>query len=1021
MWGGVVVLFAAIIFSSAANAGRLVGKWDFNNYDPQNPTSAAILAPSVGNLSAIPCTGTSSSVEVTDGTLGSIGVVNTGLQEGDWALSIPKGSHIKIPLPSGIVHDKSWMLRLRFYCPSAQSGKLRSLIVADMNTFRPLWCISWLNLIQGDERVFGTAGEENGNSINGMGVQKQNGAKDFRLVSPDTWHSFTAHFGPTGASSTLDGYRSVSLWDIADVRSQFTTDGFLVCAGENGELCYISSVEVWEDTPIYRDVNGPSYVSADSRTVFANCSILDIRDMYISVKGLGSWNNYGRVMSSWEHIVSTDDSGKPIGVKIDCRGRKESDAILLGFDANGENIDGNSLRMQWSLAWPNPYFTINGDFTSSSSHQVAPSSWDGNGYSPFNIYALPFRPLDGSVNWSMQMGTGKFGNPIFSIVGDNPTLTFDADPYANSLTLDCGRGDGHANVRFAYASDNLKVMSSIGELKITDGVTLTVPDSVVVGGMLSLTSGAKMLIDIAGISLSNGDVLFTAGRGILLPTGKTISDLVEVPGGSVKLSDDCTQILLVPDKSIVVTAVWTGLGDRNNVSDPLNWTCYNYAGAVLDGELPGKDTSITISGPTNFNIPAGQSLSCMTLLIKDCTLSSDCDWSGLGTVLPIVEGATVDLNGHKLTVAGLDNANVATIKNDNQETVSVFCVNNATDTTNTHISIAGNIKFVKDGVGAFSSTKAQSYTGGTEILGGTVNININAVSVPLFGPQDSSVLVRDATLQFNDVAWFSYYKIVLDRGNVLSTYSNSITTEGGSAIFGHMDVVSDSTLRTTGNGNLRIWNGYKVDLGGHTLDVDIASSGNFIVASNVDRGGTTITNGTLNVSGGVFMVYPGYAGTVEARGTKLRMNCAMNIPDTCTFNVDDYEALYNGLSNAGTGMINVYGTFKPSAHDYFYAVNMRHESVIDLSMRTTALPSVSAFAEGANALTYGVDNDKPVTIYVSLGERKLPSNTQIISWAEKPANIDKVHFKVRPGEGSRLFVKKDDGLYTKDGFMITIK
>ena len=94
---------------SPSQAG-LVAKWNFDNYDPENPTSAAILAPTVGNFAAIPCTGTTESTEVTDGTLGPITVVGVGLSEGDMALSIPKGAHLKFPLPAGIVRDKSWNL-----------------------------------------------------------------------------------------------------------------------------------------------------------------------------------------------------------------------------------------------------------------------------------------------------------------------------------------------------------------------------------------------------------------------------------------------------------------------------------------------------------------------------------------------------------------------------------------------------------------------------------------------------------------------------------------------------------------------------------------------------------------------------------------------------------------------------------------------------------------------------------------------------------------------------------------------
>ena len=415
---------------TAANAG-LVAKWDFNNYDTENPTSAAILAPTVGSLSAIPCTGTSASTEVTDGTLGSITVVNTGLPEGDYALSIPNGAHLKIPLPSGIVHDKCWSMRIRFYYPGT-AKTLNTLVSGELNGVgRGIWYVSKNDLIQGSESLFGTGAEENMNSTGTAGKQKNNGWNAFRLVSRNAWHSFTAHFGPDGASSTLDGYRCVSMASRSDIRTQFTGDGFVLCAGASSSATtYISSVEVWEDTPLYRDANGGAYIPTASRTIFAGCSLEDLRDMYISVKGLGSWNEYARSMSSWEHIVATDGEGNVTGLKIDLRDRNGGGAILCNFTESGDDVAGNTLRDQWSLSWPNPYFTTSGGYASSANYQAAPTTYNGAGYAAFNIYALPFRPLDGSLNWSMQMGTGKFGNPFFSIVGDNPTLTFNAAPQA---------------------------------------------------------------------------------------------------------------------------------------------------------------------------------------------------------------------------------------------------------------------------------------------------------------------------------------------------------------------------------------------------------------------------------------------------------------------------------------------------------------------------------------------------------------------------------------------------------------
>ena len=316
-----MALAVICVAAASPSLAGLVAKWDFDNYDPSNPTSAAILAPTVGTLAAIPCTGTTASTEVTDGTLGSITVVNTGLPEGDYALSIPKGAHLKVPLPSGIVRDKSWSMRIRFYYPGT-ANTLNTLVSGEYTGVgNGIWYVSGKNLIQGREGLFGTSVEENQNTVGTAGKQKSNGWNAFRLVSRNAWHSLTAHYGPDGTSSTLDGYRCVSLAGKSDIRTQFTGDGFVLCASTSSATTYISSVEVWEDTPVYRDTNSGAYIPTASRTVFAGCSLEALRDMYISVKGLGACGEYARTMSSWEHIVTTDGEGNVTDLKIDLRGK----------------------------------------------------------------------------------------------------------------------------------------------------------------------------------------------------------------------------------------------------------------------------------------------------------------------------------------------------------------------------------------------------------------------------------------------------------------------------------------------------------------------------------------------------------------------------------------------------------------------------------------------------------------------------------------------------------------------------
>ena len=78
-----------------------------------------------------------------------------------------------------------------------------------------------------------------------------------------------------------------------------------------------------------------------------------------------------------------------------------------------------------------------------------------------------------------------------------------------------------------------------------------------------------------------------------------------------------------------VTAWWTGGGDRANVNDPANWACTNAAGVEVAGAYPDIKTVVMVPDVSNFNVPAGQSLSFNEIHIGDGTLAADCDWRGL--------------------------------------------------------------------------------------------------------------------------------------------------------------------------------------------------------------------------------------------------------------------------------------------------------------------------------------------------------------------------------------------------------
>ena len=909
-----------------------MAKWDFDNYDSENPTSTNILAASIGEFAAIPCTGNGSSTPVTDGTLGSIYVLSAAsapgnaLAEGDYALAIPAGSHLKFPLPPGIVRDKNWMLRIRFCSPGASKNVLRSLVQSNWNNDdSPLWSISSLNLIYGNDTVFGATDEEN----------KNNASKPdstYRVVSSDTWHSFTAHFGATSAASTLDGVRSVAMNGNTDVRTSFTGDGFLLCAHPNISYerpIYIASVEVWEDMPCYHKGD---YIQTSSTLAFSSCSLNDIRDLYLSVKVLGNWIQYGTLACSFERVVTTDANGDATNLKVDFARWELDKHIIAEFTNNDGNVNDQSLSMRYNLGWPKHYLNSSGEYVSGASSKAAGTTYNYEGYTPYNLYALPFIPFLKSLDWSFLVGYGKFGNPVFTVVGDNPTLTFNVAPDVDSVTLDCGRGDGKASVTFAYASDALKTMSSFSNLVVRENVTLTVPAGVSIAGSLTLDRKAALVVNSDGMALANRDAVFTAAEGITLPAGTEAGDVATIVGGTLELSADGTQLIFLEDSTVPVTATWTGLGDRADVLDPLNWQCLNANGIVLDGAVPTEETAITISGETSFNLPTNQvsRLQYRSLAIDSCSLTADCDWRGFGAGIPYSGTPTIDLKGRKLYVSDVASAVVVTDSLSGEP--GEYHIDIAAYAILTGPRLQGNARLVKDGSAEMlmNCDVSPTHTGGTEIRGGRIASTQSATDKKQFGPIGSEIIIRSGgeLYPYNHENWLTHYPIVLDGGSIYTWWAG--TANG--VVIGSMSLLADSWLDVYSGGRMRIWSGHIVTLNGHTLSLIGVGE------KCLSQGGAklTFTEGVVSLQDGTMVV----AGPIHATNTTFDISGKLNMGNT--LNASNYVARYTGSSNSGTGALNVYGTFKPVGAG-FYGPTMQNGSTVDLSEWKTGVSAASRF------------------------------------------------------------------------------
>jgi len=342
------------------------------------------------------------------------------------------------------------------------------------------------------------------------------------------------------------------------------------------------------------------------------------------------------------------------------------------------------------------------------------------------------------------------------------------------------------------------------------------------------------------------------------------------------------------------------------------------------------------------------------------TLAADCDWTALGEIA-LNNAATLDLNGHNLTVAGLSAGDYlgATVVN-NSGTLSTLTITNAAGMVALDgVAVKGNIAIVKKGEGAMRATPGSAYTGGLDVQCGVVTSAYRGDNpLGLMNTSDDSDVVRlgtNAVLELNGKYDLTGHKFILAGGELKNT---SVDTGDGSAQIANLLLEADSKWTVAMSGGI-IQSGHNkatLDLGGHTLTVPITSGKTFWL-HNAD-----VLNGLVDITSGGWLKVN--KTSCRATTADFRINCALNMD--VPMDVRDYIAVYGSNANEGTGVINVHGRFVPSeTHDYFRGCVMQNGSTIDLGARTTALNATSPFTKGANTLGFAAG----ATVTVDLSKR----------------------------------------------------
>ena len=627
-------------------------------------------------------------------------------------------------------------------------------------------------------------------------------------------------------------------------------------------------------------------------------------------------------------------------------------------------------------------------------------------------------PVDGAAAWGVEFtasaalggGTLALGHGGFYADSDvTVTVTNAVTGGVNVF--------GPGTVKFLAQGTTLDALTVGGTARavLLPGTTI--------GGKLIMRDSGRLVIDATG--LPSGEYGEITVGSYSLPTGGSLLDYVEVLGSGHKLTyDPASGTLMLNEAGIPVAASWSPQDGSTNPKDAANWMCFDAEGLRAQGKLPGKS-------------------------VTNVTLNAELDLRDWGADV-FADGVEIDLKGYSLHVDNLDGVsyNNASIKNTSATTATLEVRVTAASVNNPSATISGNVRFVKSGEGEFVASRAQLYTGGTEVAAGKLKAGIVGTGNPLGAANTELKIGKGATFELNGKGGWDRYSLTLAGGTLQS--SSGISMDAG--LFTNVTLTADSLISMPAYAPWGLvgvnYDPVAIYLNGHTLNMEIYQVNVSLVFCNTKFVG----EGNFHINkGGNFQTgvkdNDAACGEIMATNVSLRVNSPLKL--YAPVSIRDYEQVYGTaecVSYDSTAEMKVFGAFKPASHGVFYGCTMQDGSTIDLSNRTGAngLPFYTTSTVASDSLnslrkTVGFAPGATVTVDLSafirargeafLLERTDPSkygyagDTRIISWdAPPPADVEFVLDAETSASfgGKYRFKRRADGLCITRGRSLSI-
>lgn len=477
------------------------------------------------------------------------------------------------------------------------------------------------------------------------------------------------------------------------------------------------------------------------------------------------------------------------------------------------------------------------------------------------------------VSSSSALGTGQVA------ISNNAVLLTNTNNINNSISLGTGGGTIR-NVSGVLASLQ-GVISGTGNLAKTGANSIRITGNNTYTGGTNISGGSLWINSATSLGAESGDLTLSGGN-ILYEAGFSSSrNVILSSGGSIDTNGFNSTMSGIISGSGALTKSGTGTLTLSGTNT------YSGGTTIANG---------TISASADNNLGTG------SITLNGGTLRSGAAYTNTHAIALGASNGTIDTNGFSTVASGV---------------------------------ISGTGSLTKTGTGSLAMTGNNTYSGGTSISAG--NLNVTTSSLP-------GNVANSGTLAFSQAGAGTYTGIVSGSGNINYGGGGNYTVTGANTYTGST-AISNATVNATADNNFGAGTALTINNGTLQYEASFSSTKNISVASG---GGTFNTNGFNSTLSGIISG----AGTLTKTGTGT-----LTLTGTNTYSGGTTVSGGTIKTSADANLGNVSGTLTLNGGTMQYGSTFTSGRVISLGASGGTIdtqgtsPTISGVISGTGSLT----------------------------------------------------------------------